>query len=347
MSNFRDFYKALEGDVPKLSEPKAKQIINEALSQIYDSHLWHFLIEQSYIIIPNQLTTGTLAFVRGSRGVTPSVAAKAALDSFGLLPPLTDCQVRIGNGQPYEIASYDNAASSDNITLSQPYLDTSNPTATYSIYRAYFSPPFSTDSSGSPIFDFLRFKIIHNRVPGNRPLTLVTQDWINKRNPQRNSGAEPYAYAPFSNRASDGVPLYEFEPPPTVSRNLFCIYQKRGQALVNDRDTIPSPLTTQLLMKLARYNAYEWADSHKGEFKAELASVNWQRKMSDIMYGQGIGQVRDRGTYPHLLGLAIKQDREIFSGSQLGSYYNEIYGVGYPGGSYLQNHAFAGGYSNL
>lgn len=344
MANFRDFYKSLSGDVPKLSEPKAKLIINEALSQIYDSFLWHFLIEQSYIIIPDQLSTGTLALTRGSTTVTPDATAKALLDTFGLLPPLTDCQLRIGSGQPYEITDYDDSLPTDNITLSQPYLETSNPTATYSIYRAYFHPPLSTDSLGNPILDFVRFKLIHNRVPGNRPLALVTQQWINSRNPQRNSGAEPYAYAPFRVRSSDDMPLYEFEPPPTVGRNLFVLYQRKGLSLVNDLDTLPSPLNTQLLMKLARYLAYEWADSHKGEYRVELASVNWQRKMSDIMNGQG---VRDRGTYPHLLGLAIKQSREIFFSSYLGSYYNEIYGGSYPGGNFYQDHAIAGGYSNI
>lgn len=351
MSSFRDFYKSLAGDIPKLSEPKAKLIINDALRQVFDSYLWHFLIASDYIIIPAQVITGTMLMTRGSTGVTPNASAKAILDTFGLLPPLTDCQLRItGSGsqgsQCYEIAAYDSSLGSNNLSLSKPYLGTNNPSATYSIYRAYFSPPLSADLAGNPLLDFVRFKVIHNRETGYFPLQSKSQQWVNDRDPLRNSRGDPYYYAPYRvrdrNTDSSGVitrddtPLFEFWPHPTTYRNLFCLYQRKGLPLVNDADTLPHPITQQLLMTLSRYLAYEWADSNRGQHK-ELLAVNWSRKRSELM------DLSNRGSYPHQLGLAIKQSREAFLASDISNYYYQCY-TGVPGGNYYQNHAISAGY---
>jgi hypothetical protein len=356
MSSFRDYYKSLCGDVPKLSEPKAKIIINDALQQIFDSYLWHFLIAQDYIIVPNQVILGTVAVTRGLATVTPNATSKAILDSFGLLPPLTDCQLRITGrgslgGQPYEIVGYDSSLPTDNLTLSRSYLGATNPTASYSIYRAYFSPPLSSDLAGNPFLDFVRFKVIHNREIGFRPMQLTSQKWINDTDPLRSSPGDPYRYAPFRTRdrifdtssgtyLRDDTPLFEFWPYPVAQRNFFCVWQRRGSQLVADEDTIPSPLTQNLLMTLARYLAYEWADSNKGQHK-ELTNVNWSRKRSEIM------DPRSRGSFNILLGQAIKLDREIFLASDIGNYYYDIYGRGFPGGDWYKSHAISGGYSVL
>ncbi len=340
--SYRQLYKSLVGDIPKLPEPKAQELINEALRQIYDHYLWHFLLEQNYIIIPDLVATGLISVTRGLTTATPNAAAKAVLDNFGLLPPLTDCQLRIGIGQPYFISAYDSLAVSDNLTLDRPYLEDTNPTAAYSIYRAYFRPPLSTES-GTPSLDFVRFKYIHNREPAYKPLRTTSQDYLNRIDPTRDSKSEPLCYAPLSSRLIDGTryPFYEFWPHPTTSRNLFCIYQRRGKPLVEDEDEVPQPVTEELVKSLARYKAYEWADSHKGEFKSELLSVNWSRKRSEIM------DIRSLDGYPQLLGRAIKQDREIFLSSMLSNYYLEIYGQQTPGGNYYVNHAIAGGYASI
>lgn len=346
---FRDFYKSLCGDVPKLSEPKAQLIINDALEQIYDSYLWHFLIEQSYISVPDQVNTGTLSLIQGSASVTPDATAKALLDSIGLSPPITERQLRIGSQQLYEIAGYDSAALSDNLTLTQPYLGETDSASSYTIYRGYFSPPLYS-GVGDPTLDFVRFKLIHNRVPGYFPLVKKTQADLNQWDPQRNYKSDPYWYAPFRTRSrklvdgvwvADDTPLFEFHPHPVAARTLFCLYQRRGTLLTADTDALPSPLTQQLVLSLSRYLAYEWADSNKGMYPVDLGTVNWARKRSELM------DPNNRGSYPHQLGLAIKLDREMFLSSYLGNYYKDLYSQGFPGGSWPQNHGVSLGYSAI
>jgi len=346
LTNYRDFYKALAGDVPKLSEPKAQQLINDALRQIYNSHLWGFLFEQSYILIPDQLKSGTMNVQKGSKQVVPDATAKTAINAFGLTPPITDCQLRVGSGQPYEIDAWDGT----NLILSQPYREATNASTAYNIYRAYFSPPLSTDFSGTPVLDFKRFRFIHNRIPGYTPLKMRQQPDLNQADPQRKSFSDPYWYAPFRYRQfrtqadltliKDKTPLYEFWPHPTASRNLFCIYERRGLSLSDDSDELPFVLSSDLLMSLARFKAYEWADAHKGEFK-ELQPVNWSNKRRELI------DPSNRGSYLYLLGQAIKLDREVFLTSDLGNYYKELYMSNYPGGNYYQNHSVAGGYVGL
>jgi hypothetical protein len=98
---------------------------------------------------------------------------------------------------------------------------------------------------------------------------------FDRRDPQR--GASSLAYYIGSYKTlSDGSPLFELWPHPTLGQYLTCLYQQRGTSLdfSGPTDTLPAVIPEELLFQRALSLGAQWAQMNSGLHK-ELQGVDW------------------------------------------------------------------------
>lgn len=318
MATYQQSWNELMSLVPKLSPPLAQKFIQRAWRDIRDSRLWSFLVDDTTIDVPVQITTGTATATQGSAIVTGDANAIAAWNAVTNADFITR-QFRIGTGPIYIISSY----ASPNITLERPYTETSVAGGVYSIYKCYYTAPTN----------FLRWHSVFDPIDGYQLTTDYTKARLDHTDPIRGAIGQPFVIASYKYDTSEAPlssttgHLYELYPHPIVQRSYPALYQKRGIDFATPTESFPDIIPDEVIMMRAKYWAYEWAAANSAAH-AELRGVNWQylRAQVDTDYRKDLFK-------------AQKQDEELFSQNFVESYVtNKWRRVSYDG-NYAQNHA--------
>jgi hypothetical protein len=246
---FNTVWNELIGQVDGLDPFSAKKYVQRALDDICNQREWGFLRGRAVVQIPDAVTTGTVALTQFDTAIQFDAAAAAVLDVFGLNPPVTQCQIKIGAlGGAYSITEYTPGGAA---VLDRAYQEDTDAAATYTLLRCFISPPD----------DFLRFISINDTL---RAKTMMfgpqwTQQTLDRYDPQRIDTSEPYVFATYVYR--DGHTQYEIWPNPTVGQVFLCEYRKRGVELVSG-DDLPDAIGADLVLSRAKYRAYEFGAAH-------------------------------------------------------------------------------------
>jgi len=143
----------------------------------------------------------------------------------------------------------------------------------YMIYQAYFPGPVS---------DFKRFFEIRDTTLNN-----VMDYWTYSRkdlaikDPQRVVFNNPSYVVPYetdnrANSATPGYMLFELWPHPLSIYPYTFSYLRRGALLSLPADTVPVPLTEELVKWKAKEAAFLWKESQKGDGIKRGEGADWR-----------------------------------------------------------------------
>ncbi len=291
--NLVDAAAEMTGHVPRLSFLLAKKLVNRAWRDILDERLWTFTVEEGAFLAPQLITSGLVTVTLGSKSVVGDATAKVAWDAIALdtVNPITKRQFRLNTSGPlYNIVVY--APVTTTLTLDRVYLEPTQATINYRIYRTYFEPPD----------DFRSFITMVNHVDGY-PLRLHwTRKEIDIRDPVRGAHGLAYYFSSYKVKA-DGRPIYEAWPHSTSERPYNFLYQRIGVALTETggaTDSIAATLNADVLIQRSLFHTYQWAEANRGRYP-ELRGADWRYLRSDA-----------RANYERVLQEARVKDEEIF-----------------------------------
>lgn len=286
----QDLWFSLTGEVPGLPFPLAKSKLNEALGAVYDESYWSFQIKTSGWLTPGLLfasgtqSSGTITATAYSNQIIGNATAAALWAAYSSMPLLTQCQIRSPFYALYDIVAFDGV---NTFTLDRPWMEPSGTGLTYMIYQAYFPVP---------VADFKRFFAVRDTTM-NAPIDYWSQSQqdLSLKDPQRTIFNLPACAVPFdtdsrTGSATPGYMRYELWPHPLSVLPYAIAYMRRGPLLTLPADTVPSPLTEELIMWRAKEVAYQWAEAQKGtdikrgsgadyRFLAEAARAEYDKRL--------------------------------------------------------------------
>ena len=312
--------KRLTLEIPNMSDIYARTLLDEALGVIEDSQLWSFQSAESNWITPGllfpanlsaiQLSAGTVTFKIGSNKVIGDTVASAAWAAYQAAPPvptspLTVCQIRSPFYSLYNIVAYDTTSNPPfgTLTLDRPWGEPQGSAQTYMIYQAYFSAPVTAVTNNSilqtTVTNFKRFLDIRDTTNN-----YVLDYWSKNQkqlafdDPQRIVFTDPAYVIPYQvdqrvNSPFIGNMLYELWPHPLSVLPYSYHYLYRGPRLQNPTDTVPYPLTEEVVLEQARIQSYLFKEANKGEnvergsgadykFLAQASQKVYERKIKPI-----------------------------------------------------------------
>lgn len=337
-TTFKKLYNKLIGSINVVPASFAKEAINEALRDIYDARDWGFLWTDGYIRIP-ALIEGTVEVTKFSEKITFSGATKALIDAITVDEvPLEERQLKfygtnkINKVFYYKILDYD--SDTGDMLIDPPYLDDSNAAIKVQILKVYYTAPYyqiatvETVVDGDeettivkrtdPVIDFRRFAYIVSPEDNRRLITDMTLDEVNRRDPSRNELSYPRYFIPYG-IDSAGNQLYEFYPASRSEKIYQIKYLRNGVPLINDSDTIPDLIPTELVLARAKQKAYEWVQANAGI----LPSVKNVGVYSNLI--AMLDNPNRSSSYPSLLDKAIRRDEELFPQAYVGDFSNYNY----------------------
>jgi hypothetical protein len=243
-----------------------------------DSRRWSFTAQKdATLLAPAILTLGTVTTTQFQNPIVGDATAKAAWQAYGLTPPITTAQFRIGSagGPIYNIIAFDGNAT---LTLDRIYAEGSGSLQAYQIYKIYYPAPES---------GFVRWASIYDPINAY-PLRLgYNKTDFDRWDPQRSAVSLPvyvgaYTFGPFPSILQNyQLPLFELWPGPTSQIGYSTSYDVRGPDLVNDADIQPYAIPDDLILHRARWRAYEWAEANKGSHP-ELQKTSWLNLMNVV-----------------------------------------------------------------
>lgn len=284
---FVDMYKSLAGgEIPGVSERLAKNKINEALGNFYDETDWSFQTQYGGWLNPGLVaSTGTVTVTPGVNTVLGDAAASAAWAAIKF-PLITQLQFRNPSYSLYNVVGYDGVST---LTLDRPWMEpVSGAGNTYWMYQAYFAVP---------VQDFRKFTYILDTTD-NAPVDFSrkSQADLAQDDPQRlvfgptvPTYAVPYGVDQRPGSSTLGWQLWEIWPHNLSYMPYTLGYKRRGPRLINPADTVPYPMTDDLVTWRAKEILYLFKEAQKGEgaqrgngadwrFLAEYARVQWDGK---------------------------------------------------------------------
>lgn len=273
-------------EIPGFSDIYARIILDEALGVIEDEMMWSFQAREGNWITPGLLFPSNNAGVANSAGtVTVTIGSNQAIgDSTAStawanyvasnpFAPLTICQFRNPSYSLYNIVAYDITSNPPfgTLTLDRPWGEPAGSQQVYMIYQAYFAAPASQVTGQTNAVNFKRFFDIRDTT-NNYPMDFwnKTQKDLTYEDPQRTIFNDPAYVIPYEvdNRVNSptlGFMLYELWPHPLSILPYSFHYLFRGPRLQNPSDTVPYPLTEEVVLEQARVQAYLWKEAQKGE----------------------------------------------------------------------------------
>ena len=280
--------KELMGHVPGLALPLAKSTLQLALGRVYDSQLWSFQMAEGGWLTPGLMgAQGTVFRTPGTITVAPysttlvgdAVASALWLAQVGR-PFITEQQIRVPAYSLYNIVAYDDGTTVGvgnyplaTLTLDRPWMEPAQVNGVYMIYQAYFPVP---DAS------FKKFIAIRDTT-NNAPVDYWSRDqqWLSVYDPQRTVFDLPssvVAYEPDMRAASAtlGNMMYELWPQPLSRLPYTFTYLRRGPMLTLPTDTVPFPITEEVVMWRAKEMAFLWKEAQKGDGMERGSGADWR-----------------------------------------------------------------------
>jgi len=276
---------------------------------------------------------GTVTATQGSDALIFDATAIAAINSWQAANPYvlsTQMQFRIAVGGIYSLIQYDPIAGG--ATLDRPFGDPGGSGLAFQLYQLYYATPYA---------DFRAWLTIRNpSMYTNFDLT-ATRSQIDAVDPQRTWYQFPTKAVAFMRdqrgagttnaSATLGFPLFELWGQPVTPFTYQCYGIRLGADLVQPTDTLPLPITEDLVAAMARVYAYEWAEANKDMAPRAVGP--------DFRFL--IGEAKD--VYRKLLTEVRREDREYcdnyyaqtgLNGGRVNAIYNTIAGVASPYGPF-------------
>jgi len=282
-------------------------------------------------ITPTLISDGTATFTLGSTQVVGDAVAKAAWNAIVPPPLITQRQIRNPSYNLYNIVGYD--PNTGTITLDRPWMEPaatgfgygqggygqggyggSGAYAPYWMYQAYYP---------APVADFKRFVTIQDFTNGwylDFSSYKAKQEYLAYEDPQRTIFQDSIRVVPWGadqrpNSATLGWMLFELWPHQTAQLPYSLYFVRNGSLLSNPSDTVPYPLTDELVLWRAKEMVYEWKESQKGEDAQRGAGANWQflMKAARLEYEDRLKDIRakDRDLLDAFMRKIIRQKNTI------------------------------------
>lgn len=184
------------------------------------------------------------------------------------------------------------------LTLDRLYRGSTSATATAICLRLYYKPETT---------DWQRLDHLIDPITGYEwGWDILTADDLDRVDPQRMSQGQPYRIYFHGFDSSDGLPIYEMWPGPTVARAYPVYYWRLGTDFSANTDTLPPQISEELLLMRARLLVYEWA------------MVNDEDPRRRSSYANALGYVRSKystegqpGRPLGLLETAKRRDKSV------------------------------------
>jgi hypothetical protein len=278
---FEDMASELTGYLPRLAKDFAYTLVNRAWGKIRDDRIWSFQLGEDGMTTPNVITTGTFTVTLGSNIAIADSSATTALS--GLFTPslLTQRQFRIQGYSIYNVITTTIDLNGFlNLTLDRPYADFSGIGLPYQVYQSLYP---------APVPDFKRWLDVRDMVNGTWLSIYQTKREVDMGDPQRLYYTFPrwiYGYS-FDQRgagtvnasATLGRMLYELYPNPVSQISYMRWWLRRSPDLVLPSDTLPTPMTEDVVNAKARELAYEWQESNRDPSVARGQTADYKMLM--------------------------------------------------------------------
>jgi hypothetical protein len=282
---FIDMKSELAEAIPSMSRVYAGTLINRAWRVVRDSCLWSFQLGQGGFSTPSITTGGSISTTLGSNTLIGDAAATAQWANLPFMFAPTVQQIRCNGYSIYSIIAYDNG--------SDPVNSPNYPFATLTLDRTFIDPlPFYT-GVGYQMFQayipapptFKRWLNIVDMTncwaldiwTSRRTINLTDPARLYTSNPQcvLGLGTDQRGAGTATPSATLGQQLYELYPNPSTALSYMTYYVVQGADLVNNSDTLPYPITQEVVLIKAREYAYEWAEARKDVMAAKGSGANY------------------------------------------------------------------------
>ena len=157
------------------------------------------------------------------------------------------------------------------ITIDRPWLEPIQSGGSYMIYQAYYPAPVG----------FKRWFDIRD-TQNNQPMDFSSMTQINlaEEDAQREIFDQPEFVVPLGidtrpGSSTLGQQLYELWPHPTSQLSYTFMCQCNWPALSLPTDTLPYPLTEELVKERARETIALWKEENKGDEMERGSGANW------------------------------------------------------------------------
>lgn len=278
----QDMVQRMVREVPELVGAQARTYINEALGLIYDSQMWSFQLQTGGFLTPGLQfpvgpgnSAGTVTATVGLPTIVGDATASAQWAAYVAPPFFTQLQFRSPFYSLYNIIALDTTTTPGAavITLDRPWMEPGGTGLAYMIYQAYFP---------APVPDFKRFLWVLDTT-NNSPIDYwsVKQTDLMVRDAERTVFDDPNYFVPFEsdqrpNSATLGNMLYELWPHPLSKLPYTFGFLRRGPVLVKNTDTVPQPLTEEVVLWRAKEVAYLYKEAQKGEDMQRGQGADWR-----------------------------------------------------------------------
>jgi hypothetical protein len=279
----------LRGSVPNYSAMLARTHLQESWTDIRNLKGWSFQLSNSAFATPDLVQDGSVSVTLGSPQVIGDATATAAWLIAGTpISLITNRQFRIGAGTIYNIVAFDDGSDSSSpnfpfatLTLDRPYIDLETGNGFpfgeggfgaggfggpaflgYSIYQCYYPVPVKDFLAWESVLDTTN--VIWLCCDGSRH----DRERIDRADPQRQIFSNPGSLLPYQVDARPGSStlgsmMYEPYPQPQAQYVYSTWFSRSGADLVNPGDTLPFPITEDVVKAKARVKAYEYAEANK------------------------------------------------------------------------------------
>jgi hypothetical protein len=260
--------------IPGLSRIYAGTLINRAWRVVQDSNLWSFQLGQGGFSTPNITTAGSVTVTGlGQNTLVGDAVASAAWLALPLYWQTTLQQIRITGYSIYSIVAMDATDPTAVIlTLDRNFVDPLPFLAgnEYQMFQAYIAAPprFKRWLNVADMFNCWAMDIWTSRRD------------VNQWDPARLYTSNPDSLLPLgtdmrAGSSTFGQMLYELYPNPSTQISYQTYYVADAPVLVNNSDTLPYPITQDVVLTKARVYAYEWAESRKDVMAAKGSGANY------------------------------------------------------------------------
>jgi hypothetical protein len=278
--SFLDMKSELAEAIPGLSRTYAGTLLNRAWRVVRDNSLWSFQLSQGGFSTPAVTTAGsiTLDGIGQSTGVADSVATAA----WAALPAYwgpTVQQIRANGYSIYSIIAFD--SSTGIFTLDRPFVDPlpAYDGVNYQMFQAYIAAPtgFKRWLNVGDMFNCWALDIWTAR----RTMELVDPARLYTSDPTMVMpvGVDRRGAGTDTPSSTLGQMLYELYPNPSSEISYNTYFVTSGDDLVLNSDTLPYPITEELVLFKARTYAYEWAEARKDIMAAKGSGANYAMLM--------------------------------------------------------------------
>jgi hypothetical protein len=266
-NSFEEMSRSLRLYVPQLPYPLAQQFIRDRYRRILELRTWSGSRAEGEFLVTAAETTGTVALTFNNSTVTGTGTSFLSTD--------VGRQFKGGSGSPvYSITAVNTGAQT--LTLDRPYGGDTVAASTYTVFNGYVIPPT----------DFLSFLAVTDPRNAWRLVWWITQDELNRWDPQRVFFGQAYALVDRRFDTTTGQPQFELWPYNTAQRNYPFYYYKRVPDLVQDTDIPIWPIRSDVIVYGALADLCLWPGTPEKPnplfgSAGKIALAEWKYKYDD------------------------------------------------------------------